>query len=134
MKIVAWVILIAVLPTMALAEEAACNPPTATLLGFARPTLGIFAADGTYTDKEIPTSTLVPKDIKVCAWNKERNLMRLVFEGKDIWVDAAELNLKLGDRPQDDSKLACANAPSTPTGTQALASMGVNGAECKKKD
>jgi hypothetical protein len=122
------------LPGLVQAGESPCTPQAVTITGFARATLGIFAADGAYTDKEIATRDLAVKDIKVCAWNRERNLMRLVFEDRDIWVDPAELQLKLGDKPEDAGKVACADAPSRPTGTQSLASMGVGGQDCKKKE
>lgn len=131
MKVVMGVFLSLGLSGLALAEEPTCTQE-ATVTGFARDTLGIFAADGTYTDKEIPTRALAPKDIKVCAWNRERNLMRLVFADQDIWVDPAELKVDLNDRPAS-AQVVCADAPSKPTGTQSLASMGVGGSECRKK-
>jgi hypothetical protein len=115
------------------AAEADCKPQAVTITGFARATLGIFSADGTYTDKEIATGTLTPSSVTVCDWNRERNLMRLKFADRDIWVDPAELQLKLGDKPQDTGKVVCADAPSKRTGTQTLASMGVGGQDCEQK-
>lgn len=134
MKVVVGLWLLAAgFPVAGFAQEAvACIQEPVTVTGFARTTLGIFAADGTYTDKEISTTGLVAKDIKVCAWNRERNLMRLVFADRDIWVDPAELKVDLQDKPEGD-QIVCADAPSRPTGTQSLASMGVGGAECRKK-
>jgi hypothetical protein len=115
------------------AAEADCKPQAVTITGFARATLGIFAADGTFTDKEIATGPLAASAITVCDWNRERNLMRLKFADRDIWVDPAELQLKLGDKPQDAGKVACADAPSKRTGTQTLASMGVGGQNCEQQ-
>ncbi len=132
MKIWGVLLAVAALPTPAFAAEPACTPQSVTITGFPRPTLGIFAADGVYTDKEIPTKEINLAAVKVCDWNKERNLIRLLFADRDIWVDPTELLLKLGDKPQADDRLACADAPSKPTGTQSLASMGVNGSNCKK--
>lgn len=133
MKVVVGLLLLAAgFPVAGFTQEAACTQEPVTVTGFARATLGIFAADGTYTDKEISTSGLAVKDIKVCAWNRERNLMRLVFADRDIWVDPAELKVDLKDKPAGE-QVVCADAPSRPTGTQSLASMGVGNAECRKK-
>ncbi len=133
MKVIVGLLLIAAgFPVAGFAQEAACTQEPVTVTGFARATLGIFNADGSYSDKEISTSDLVAKDIRVCAWNRERNLMRLVFADRDIWVDPAELKVNLQDKPAGN-QVACADAPSRPAGTQSLASMGVNNAECRKK-